>query len=1292
MPSIFHRNRRASEAVPTAFDKAEDSPGRNNKRLSVDISRTDINTASPPGSGGKIKSFFGVGSSPDPEARRGSLRQKLSSPSTFFKSQVDVTTTSPTKPSRTTAPPTDGVIGRYTDPAPRGNGSPDANGGRFASPTLFPENFTLASTSSPEGQPKTDGDGRRSSISWQPSYPLVVPDDDYAQITPDGHALSNGNPSPPSANIELPNENAKRRSMDASDSLASWPAMQPSSKPATSLQPAANIQTVPLKPPADSPPAPSQIKEAFKAPVTPPKQFSGLPTPPLSSPSEQRMSDSLKPLEAAGAGRRRPSLSIDISDVAIPGSTAAMAAQKQEAERAEAKIRSQTEGRPMSMAGPSRVPLNDSLPTPSSISQPSSPLNSMKPRPNPPMRKSTLIQSPPMPQPIKNLPTLQGWPGFATSPGGGSTTPGWGALAKEGGPKTPGGLMGTPSGQRTPGLSGFPFSLPPVSTPSGKGKEKGILTAEELRKAKRHMPVMLRQPSTQPAQEDEGGDAGDDDEESDGESETEVEGGRSDDESDGETETEPRASGSKGPLGLAGRLARKNKGKAKASNQVSPMAKTAVREEEANGKSVWSLQTPSKERPQNAWAEFGSGTPTGTPASKAPFGSTPRREAVPTPNRAALLRNESSYASTATGSTASSGYFDSQPTSSGVSTGATSTPRLTEPTLPKNSAPNEALGTHAAAGFQLGDAIVQSPLNGIAARPDEDENAVEEDSDSDSDVGTNEGSVESPGISTHSHEPEVASPQPARLGGTSVPHSPVQTRSQGRPGLYTQVSRSMVNLPSKPPSPVQAETDQGFTDRLSVKPRLETVPSGEKVPSRIAIPPRIPEFKAVNAVSTPTAEWAKPPPTPAAGLNSFNFWAGGKDKPALKRRRSMDDSTKAPPKYEPPIPGVYIPRPRDEEGREKLPKYWCSVHIEGQLQRKMEFISQGVQARDRSWKKQYFIIHGTSLYVYKFDPHRFPLKVDAPIPTVCEEEAEENLHVHCPALSERRGSVSSQIGSTAGSRRGSISAVVDGSRRGSAPDIHNIGPRRGSSSGSSSAFTGGPGGVASSGLRRASESSTSGTTGARRSSLSIVTNASSLNVSTGPDVKDPALFPGSGSAAGAGSSARRGSTSTPSVAPSTSSTNTGTSLASHFQHNALIKQYTLQGAESGLAADYHKKKNVVRVRVKGEQFLIQTGDAREVVNWIEAFQAATNVSLDLDERPMPKIITLPRRRRRRGQPGARGAAGTTTAAAAAANGSAAAGTNDTPAGNVAAVSAADAAERERERMLAEDQQAEVVVP
>jgi hypothetical protein len=75
--------------------------------------------------------------------------------------------------------------------------------------------------------------------------------------------------------------------------------------------------------------------------------------------------------------------------------------------------------------------------------------------------------------------------------------------------------------------------------------------------------------------------------------------------------------------------------------------------------------------------------------------------------------------------------------------------------------------------------------------------------------------------------------------------------------------------------------------------------------------------------------------------------------------------------------------------------------------------------------------------------------------------------------------------------------------------------------------------------------------------------------------------------------------------------------------------YSLQNAESGLAADYVKKKYIVRVRAEGEQFLLQAKDDRGVIDLIEALQAATNVSLDLDMRPLPKFITLPRRRRRR---------------------------------------------------------------
>ncbi|KDQ58451.1 hypothetical protein JAAARDRAFT_128583, partial [Jaapia argillacea MUCL 33604] len=74
----------------------------------------------------------------------------------------------------------------------------------------------------------------------------------------------------------------------------------------------------------------------------------------------------------------------------------------------------------------------------------------------------------------------------------------------------------------------------------------------------------------------------------------------------------------------------------------------------------------------------------------------------------------------------------------------------------------------------------------------------------------------------------------------------------------------------------------------------------------------------------------------------------------------------------------------------------------------------------------------------------------------------------------------------------------------------------------------------------------------------------------------------------------------------------------------LIRCYTLQHAESGLGSDYTKRKNVIRVRMEGEQFLLQAADVASVVNWIEGFQAATNIALDLDERPMPKGPMFPR--------------------------------------------------------------------
>ena len=74
--------------------------------------------------------------------------------------------------------------------------------------------------------------------------------------------------------------------------------------------------------------------------------------------------------------------------------------------------------------------------------------------------------------------------------------------------------------------------------------------------------------------------------------------------------------------------------------------------------------------------------------------------------------------------------------------------------------------------------------------------------------------------------------------------------------------------------------------------------------------------------------------------------------------------------------------------------------------------------------------------------------------------------------------------------------------------------------------------------------------------------------------------------------------------------------------------YSLQYADAGVATDYVKKRFVLRVRLEGEQFLLQASTDKERDDWIESIQAASNIALSLDERCMPRFVTLPRRRRR----------------------------------------------------------------
>lgn len=57
--------------------------------------------------------------------------------------------------------------------------------------------------------------------------------------------------------------------------------------------------------------------------------------------------------------------------------------------------------------------------------------------------------------------------------------------------------------------------------------------------------------------------------------------------------------------------------------------------------------------------------------------------------------------------------------------------------------------------------------------------------------------------------------------------------------------------------------------------------------------------------------------------------------------------------------------PREEEGREELPAYSCSLHKEAVLDRKMELRSPFERSHQRRWKKCYLVLHGTKLEIHK---------------------------------------------------------------------------------------------------------------------------------------------------------------------------------------------------------------------------------------------------------------------------------------------------------------------------------------
>lgn len=89
----------------------------------------------------------------------------------------------------------------------------------------------------------------------------------------------------------------------------------------------------------------------------------------------------------------------------------------------------------------------------------------------------------------------------------------------------------------------------------------------------------------------------------------------------------------------------------------------------------------------------------------------------------------------------------------------------------------------------------------------------------------------------------------------------------------------------------------------------------------------------------------------------------------------------------------------------------------------------------------------------------------------------------------------------------------------------------------------------------------------------------------------------------------------------------------------LVRTYTLQHARVGLATDYQKRVNVLRLRIESEQILLHFESTQDLIDWNMLLAVGKDIAIDINERELPKYRTVPRRRRRRGSNRRRRSAG-----------------------------------------------------
>ena len=351
--------------------------------------------------------------------------------------------------------------------------------------------------------------------------------------------------------------------------------------------------------------------------------------------------------------------------------------------------------------------------------------------------------------------------------------------------------------------------------------------------------------------------------------------------------------------------------------------------------------------------------------------------------------------------------------------------------------------------------------------------------------------------------------------------------------------------------------------------------------------------------------------------------------PKILRRRSSMPSyyglSSPPPPYPTfaPFPHRAVIQPREDEGAERLPAYSNSIYLKAILPRKMEFSQPGIQAKDRKWRRVICVLEGTMFRVYRCPPR------------VAGVSAFEGWWERRVGVGDVSSSASTQTATTLIHGPSIRSAARSDPQR---PQDQDKEEQRDQSSATATItpkmepkrsrltvpFL--------KSVRTHIRSRSEGSQEMRQGSLNS-TRASLSSRTTSPvqEVASPQSSMRSSTRTGNGTQHAVSRSSTREEVPEPDPAD-------------LIKTYSLQRAECGLGIDYVKRKNVIRVKMDGEQFLVQAKEAMEVVGWIEGIQTGTNVALDLDERVMPRgplfprwvvccvgerVLTVSRRRRRR---------------------------------------------------------------